>query len=103
MSATKDPLPSLLARWYTTQSSIRRLWAFDERDAGISVFVTLEPTFDGDDALPIWLARRQQWAHELRALTNCDVRLKLIASGVFERAHADTAAATIAELNWRDP
>ena len=103
MSSSVDRLPTLLAHWYATQSSIRRLWAIDERDSGISVFVTLEPTFDGDDALPIWLAKCSDWADELRVLTDCEVSLKLIASGAFEHARLDTTAATITELNWRDP
>ena len=103
MSTSVNSIPALLAHWYATQSSIRRLWAIDERDSRISVFVMLEPTFDGDDALPIWLAKSAEWANELRVLTHCEVRLKLIASGAFEQSHIDTSAPRIAELNWRDP
>ena len=100
MSTPTDRLAAVLSRWYAGQSSIRRLWAVDDREARISVFVTLEPTFDGDDALPIWLAQSDAWRHELRVLTDRDVRLELLAAGTSEPAHAET---TIAELHWRDP
>lgn len=90
-----------LARWYADHSSIRRLWAVDESHA-LVVFVALEPSSDGDDALPVWLANRHSWTHDLRQATERDVQLKL-ASGAIDDSGIDTDAVTIAELSWRDP
>jgi len=90
-----------LARWYAAQSSIRRLWASESRDA-LVVFVALEPTSDGDDALPVWLARNRDWASDLRLVTRREVQLKLVASDVFEEPHVVTGAALIADVSWRE-
>lgn len=94
-------IPTTLAGWYAAHSSIRRLWAVEDRDALI-VFVTLEPTSDGDDALPVWLARKHAWANDLRSLAHREVQLKLIASDVFDEPCVNTDAVVIAELSWRD-
>ena len=91
-----------LARWYADHSSIRRLWAVDESDA-LVVFVALEPSSDGDDALSVWLANRHSWTHDLRRATERDVQLKLLVPGAFEDSDVDADAVTIAELSWRDP
>jgi hypothetical protein len=79
------------------------LWAVEEQDTRLNVFVTLEPTSDGDDMLPIWLARQHDWATELHALTQREVRLQLVDSGVLDRSHVSTDSAMVAELDWRDP
>lgn len=94
-------LPAALCRWYAAHSSIRRLWALEDRDELI-VFVTLEPTSDGDDTLPVWLAKCRDWANDLRVCTAREVQLKLIVSGVFEKSYVNADAAMIAELSWRD-
>lgn len=91
-----------LARWYADHSSIRRLWAVDDAEA-IVVFVALEPSSDGDDALPVWLANRHSWTHDLRRATERDVELKLLVSEALEDTGIDSDAVTIAELSWRDP
>jgi hypothetical protein len=93
-------VPAALARWYAANSSIRRLWAIEDPIVLI-VFVALEPTSDGDDALPVWLANNRAWANDLRLLTNRDVQLKPRVSE-FEESYAKTKAVMIAELSWRD-
>jgi len=40
-------------------ASIRRLWAIEE-DLLLTVCVSLTPTSDGADALPVWLARNHE-------------------------------------------
>jgi hypothetical protein len=94
-------IPATLCRWYAAHSPIRRLWALEDRDELI-VFVTLEPTPDGDDTLPVWLTKSRDWANDLRARTNREVQLKLIVSGVFEKSYVNADAAMIVELSWRD-
>ena len=89
-------------RWYAANESIRRLRAVEERDSLIVVLIALEPTSDGDDALPVWLAKSSQWANELAGLTRREVQLQLRNSNDFEAPGA-SAATMIAELSWRDP
>ena len=95
-------ISAALANWYAAHSSIRRLWALDS-PAELLVFITLEPTSDGDDALPVWLANNQDWAVDLQSHTHREIQLRLIASGVLETSYVDADAAMIAELSWRDP
>ena len=103
MDETDVPaLSTRLSQWYRAQSSVRRLRAIADRDALI-VLVTLEPTVDGDDMLPVWLARQHDWTSELSSLANRDVRLELAVSGVFQESDFGATAVVIAELSWRDP
>ncbi|WP_116813409.1 hypothetical protein [Steroidobacter cummioxidans] len=88
--------------WYAANESIRRLWAVEDRDSLIVVFIALEPTSDGDDALPVWLAKSSQWANELAELTRRDVQLQLLNSNELEQRSV-SAATTVAALSWRDP
>lgn len=91
-----------LAGWYAAHASVRRLWTVVDSEALI-VFVSLEPTSDGDDTLPIWLANQQVWSDELKSLADRDVQLKLIAPGTFVEGYVEMNAAAISELSWRDP
>ena len=90
-------IATALARWYAVQSSVRRLWAIEDPEA-LVVLVALEPTSDGDDTLPVWLARSDGWASDLKQLTRREVQLKLVSSAPLQ----ETDAAFIAEVNWRD-
>lgn len=90
-----------LARWYTTNPSIRRLWAIEDENESLNVFVAIEPTSDGDDTLPVWFARRHHWASELMSITQREIQLELVVSDVPDQAY-DTRRALIAELSWRD-
>lgn len=90
-------LAAALSKWYCDHATIRRLWAFDDSPA-LVVYVTLEPSSDGDDALPVWLAHQHRWSGELRRLTQREVRLQLISFG--ELDEDDQGA--IVQLNWRD-
>ena len=44
-----------LTQWYAAHSAFRRLWAIQESQR-MRVIVMLEPTNDGDDIYPAWLA-----------------------------------------------
>jgi hypothetical protein len=91
-----------LAAWYAAHPSVRRLWAI--RDAlGLRVLVTLEPTLDGDDTHPAWIANRHAWADELQLCTDHSVRLERLDESVFEGAPFDAASSIVATLSWRDP
>ena len=90
-----------LTRWYAVHSSIRRLWVLEDSTALI-VCVALEPTSDGDDPLPIWLANHDEWLNDLRRTTQREVELKLIISGALAEHYVNADAVEIAELRWRD-
>ena len=95
-------IASVLASWYATHSSIRRLWAIKD-SAGMTLIVTLEPTGDGGDTLPIWLANKRSWMDELCKLTGRELTLQLFTSDTLFEPHHHRDAITIAELCWRDP
>jgi hypothetical protein len=90
-----------LAQWYAAHASIRRLWAIED-PAALIVLVSLEPTSDGDDPLPVWLAKNRDWTSDLRRVTQREVQLKLIVAGGFDEPHLIADAALIAEVNWRE-
>lgn len=94
-------IASALSRWYATQPSIRRLWAI-ENPAALVIVVTLEPTSDGDDPLPVWFAKNRDWARDLEQFTHREVHLKLLIADVLEDPHVVTDAALIAEVGWRE-
>lgn len=104
MNAIVDATPdvaSALARWYADTAAIRRLWAIEDA-AALVVLITLEPTSDGDDSLPVWFAKQRDWTNELSALTRRVVQLQPIVSGVVGDSYAAADAVAIAELSWRD-
>lgn len=99
--AAGSEIAAALTKWYADHPSIRRLWAIDAPLA-LTILVALEPTSDGDDTLPVWLANYREWASDLRLLVRRDVQLQLVVPGTFGEALVDPGAITIAEVNWRD-
>lgn len=88
-----------LTKWYADHSAIRRLWAIEDH-VELKVVVTLEPTADGDDALPVWLANNRHWQGDLRLCLRREVRL--LFAGTFGESYVDLDAVTIAQIGWRD-
>jgi hypothetical protein len=104
VSAAKPEVAQIataLARWYADHSPIRRLWAVEDSVA-LKVLVALEPTSDGDDTLPVWLANNRDWANDLRLRLQREVQLQLIVSSAFGDSYVNAHAVTIAEVSWRD-
>jgi len=96
-------LRASLSTWYDGHPAVRRMLAIHALDA-CRVFVTLEPTFDGDDTLPIWLANRNDWESDLQSLVDRDLQLRMIGATAIEDLHVgDADAVMIADLSWRDP
>ena len=94
---------AVLAKWYASHSVVRRLWAIEEIEV-IRIVVTLEPTHDGDDVQPAWLANSWTWAQELQLRMHRIVRLEMID----EPSHIESSfdrddSALITETSWRDP
>jgi hypothetical protein len=93
---------AVLAAWYASHPVVRRLWAIDGSEA-LRVVLTLEPTVDGDDTQPTWLANSWSWARELRVQFPRDVHLELIADPSNFDPSPDGKTALITEIYWRDP
>ena len=94
-------MTAALGKWYDAHAAVRRLWALEHFGA-IHVVIVLEPTSDGDDALPAWLANSRKWASDLRLLTSRDVQLTPIFSTAAEDSPVEAGVALIAEFGWRD-
>jgi hypothetical protein len=90
-----------LAKWYDAHASVRRLWAVDEGSL-LAVYISLEPTSDGDDALPVWLAMNREWSSDLTSIIPREVRLRLVTSSVLSPSDIRDDAVIVADVNWRE-
>lgn len=89
-----------VSAWYNSRPEIRRLWAI--RDAeGLRVLVHLEPTADGDETHPAWIANGRAWVDELQLHTGAEVRLEQI--GEAEEVESSAEGVVVATCSWRDP
>jgi hypothetical protein len=92
---------AVLAQWYAGHPAVRRLWAIRE-SKGVRVIVTLEPTPDGDDIYPAWLANGHEWAQELQLRMDAAVELEVVAEPFLAELPAGLDGVLIAQLFWRD-
>jgi hypothetical protein len=92
----------VLAKWYAAHSAVRWLWAIKESH-GTRVIVALEPTNDGGDIYPVWLANGHEWAHELQLLMDGPVQLEVMNEPAIAEFAAGVDRVLVAELSWRDP
>ena len=67
------------------------------------VIVTLEPTHDGDDIYPAWLANGHEWAHDLQTRMDGPVELEVSDTAFLAEFVAGADGVLVAELSWRDP
>ena len=67
------------------------------------MLISLEPTLDGDDTHPAWIANRHTWARELQSCMQLSVRLEQSAAPVLQESESDTEGVIVAALSWRDP
>ena len=66
------------------------------------VIIALEPTHDGDDIYPAWLAKGREWAQELEFRMDAPVQLEVTDEAVLEE-FAAVYGVVVVELSWRDP
>jgi hypothetical protein len=90
-----------LASWYANQSSVRRLWAI-EGSVALKILIALEPTADGGDILPVWLANHSAWLNDLRMLAQREVELQPLAADALIDAFVNPDAIKIADVRWRE-
>ena len=67
------------------------------------VIVTLEPTHDGDDIYPAWVANGHEWAYELQLRIDGPVQLEVMHEPFLPDFAAGVDGVLVAELFWRDP
>lgn len=95
-----------LKTWYDGNPSIKRLWAV--RADGIDdaselrVIVMLEPSPDGDETSPTWMAHAGTWARELRELLARAVQLERIDGPLPDEFEIDGEGVVMSALHWRD-
>jgi hypothetical protein len=99
-----------LCKWYAKKPRIRQLWAIREdiphramQQDKVLVVLLLEPSGDGDDAGPTWLAHGRTWHQELRLHLACEVDLRRIDGPLPDEFDIDADGRLIARLCWRDP
>src|SRR5258708_23463001 len=92
---------SRLTVWDALPPIIRRLWAIEGRSS-ILVLLSLEPTPDGSDTSPAWLANAQRWGEDLRKRLGGPVTLQLMDVLISVDVSLDDGT-VIADLCWRDP
>ena len=92
-----------LARWYEEQAGVRRLWAIRPTDdTALRVIVMLEPSLDGDEISPAWMAHGSRWARELREQLNAAVQLERIDGPLPDEFEIDGDGVVLSALCWRD-
>jgi hypothetical protein len=102
-----------IADWYALQPRVRRLWAFwvQARAASIGTgqiraVVQLEPSADGNEIGPSWVANAATWENELRLRLACAVRLERFRSDdqlLGEESELGFERPLVTAQSWRDP
>ena len=62
----------------------------------------LEPTHDGNDIYPVWLANGHEWAHELHVRMNEPVQLEVTDEPFLAELADGVDGVLVAEVFWRD-
>jgi hypothetical protein len=105
LSVTERPVVAAglaaLNRWYAAHSMVRRLWALHHAGR-MRVIVILQPTLDGDDIYPAWLAKGREWIRELEVLMNGPVQLEVMEESSCGPLSAAFEGVIVADLSWRD-
>jgi hypothetical protein len=78
------------------------LWAIEDSHR-VRIIVTLEPTHDGDDTYPAWIANSHAWAHELQLHIGSPVTLELVDEPSCEAIERQGGGIIVSDLCWRDP
>ena len=94
--------PVVLADWYASHALVRRLRAIEDAEV-IRVLLALEPTVDGGDTQPAWLANSSTWAEELQLRTQKILRLELFRDPLHAESLPAAGGVLITDLTWRDP
>lgn len=82
MTTTKEKDRDSIAQWAAGNPRIRRVWLIangsrqDRGNGQIEVAVELEPVFDSEETLAIWIAHAGSWQSQLRKRVSAPVELE---------------------------
>lgn len=96
-----------LKSWYDSNPAVQRLWAIQlTREGGASVLrvmLMLQPSPDGDDTTPVWMARCAKWTLDLSQRLAGPVQLERIDGPLPDAFEVDGDGILLSALCWRDP
>jgi hypothetical protein len=102
---TSDAASYILSSWYGETAAVRRLWAFHDGkecdEPAVRVIVMLEPSVDGDDTVPAWMADCARWTQELGQRLAHRVHLERVDEPPAE-TFRDDGVSVLSVLCWRD-
>jgi predicted nucleotidyltransferase len=85
MEAIESRTLEAIAAWAGTHDKVRRVWVVGSRARGtarpesdLDIAVELEPTPDGDETLPEWVANAEAWRDELQQRVEPKVDLQWV-------------------------
>ena len=95
-----------LRAWYDARPAIRRLWAIGSEHSGDPraprVIVMLEPSHDGNETSPSWMAHSERWALELREQLAGAVDLERIDGPLPDEFELEGEGVVLSAMSWRD-
>lgn len=72
------------------------------QSVNLRVILMLEPTNDGDETSPAWMANGRRWRDQLQERLACKVELERIDGPLPAEFEIDGNGLLVVALNWRD-
>jgi len=93
-----------LSEWYSAQHAVRCLWAIKPVTGHRPrILLAIDPTPDGDETLPRWIAKQHAWSRELRVCMGNDVDLELVDAPASDSFDTVGSGTLLAAFCWREP
>ena len=94
----------VLADWYARHAVVLRLWAIRPYSVGhaMRVILMLEPSIDGNEISPAWMAKGAGWARDLQQKLDGAVQLERLDGPLPEEFEIEGEGVLHASLCWRD-
>jgi hypothetical protein len=101
------PSEVALRGWYASHPVVRRLWVIEKATNGeqantTRVIVAIEPTLDGDETSPTWIANGHAWARELDACMGHRITLEMLERPLQDEMEIDGEGRLVAVQSWRE-
>jgi hypothetical protein len=97
---------TMLKTWYDGNPAIRRLWAIQPDgqpdESALRVIVMLEPSPDGNETSPSWMAHGAAWERQLCEQLASEVELERIDGPLPDEFEIDGDGVLLSALYWRD-
>lgn len=104
MRAHASAASQVLADWYARHPVVLRLWAIRPYSVGhaMRVILMLEPSIDGNEISPAWMAKGAAWARDLQHRLDGAVQLERLDGPLTEEFEIEGEGVLHASLCWRD-